>query len=87
MLAGEVGCWVSDGVVVAVTPDGRRAVSASDDHTLCVWDLESGEELAMIVLDGEVLAVAVAPNGTTIVAGDAGGNVYCLEYVEQRMGG
>ncbi len=67
---------------VAVTPDGRRVVSASKDGTLRVWDLESGEELALIVLDGDVTAVAVAPNGTTIVAGDAGGNVYCLEYVE-----
>ena len=27
---------------VAVTPDGRRAVSASDDKTLKVWDLEPG---------------------------------------------
>ena len=87
VLTGHADYWVTDWVLVAVTPDGRRAVSASDDHTLCVWDLESGEELAMIVLDGEVLAVAVAPNGTTIVAGDAGGNVYCLEYVEQRIGG
>ena len=27
---------------VSVTPDGRRAVSASGDKTLRVWDLESG---------------------------------------------
>ena len=30
---------------MAVTPDGRRAVSASDDRTLKVWELESGREL------------------------------------------
>ena len=30
---------------VAVTADGRRAVSASWDHTLKVWDLATGAEL------------------------------------------
>ena len=29
---------------VAVTPDGKRAVSASADQTLKVWDLASGGE-------------------------------------------
>ena len=28
---------------VSVTPDGRRAVSGSNDKTLRVWDLESGQ--------------------------------------------
>ncbi len=30
---------------VAVTPDGQRAVSASSDQTLKVWELASGREL------------------------------------------
>ena len=27
---------------VAITPDGRRAVSGSEDRTLRVWDLQTG---------------------------------------------
>ena len=34
--------WVN---AVAVTPDGRRAVSGSEDRTLRLWDLESGQTL------------------------------------------
>ena len=33
---------------VAVTPDGARAVSASFDKTLRVWDLATGESLASL---------------------------------------
>jgi WD40 repeat protein len=54
---------------VAVTPDGRRAVSASDDRTLKVWELETGRELH--TLEGHafpVKAVAVAPDGRRAVS-------------------
>ena len=54
---------------MAVTADGRRAVSASGDKTLKVWDLESGRELR--TLDGHsgwVHAVAVTPDGRRAVS-------------------
>ena len=54
---------------VAVTPDGRLAVSASNDHTLKVWDLESGRELR--ALEGHsnwVNGVAVTPDGKRAVS-------------------
>ena len=54
---------------VTVTPDGRRAVSASADGTLKVWELESGRELQ--TLQGHtygVNAVAVTPDGRRAVS-------------------
>jgi WD40 repeat protein len=75
-LSGHTG-WVNN---VAVTPDGQRAVSASWDQTLKVWDLASGAMLAEITLDAAIRFVAVAPDGVTLLAGDEGGNLYCLHY-------
>ena len=54
---------------MAVSPDGRRAVSASDDKTLKVWDLETGRELR--TLEGHsdgVTGVAVSPDGRRAVS-------------------
>jgi len=54
---------------VAVTPDGRRAVSASRDHTLRLWDLESGQTLRTLEdHTAYVLAVAVTPDGRRAVS-------------------
>ena len=67
---------------VAVTPDGRRAVSGSDDATLRLWDLESGRELACFTGDGPMPCCAIAPDGVRLVAGDALGRLHLLEFIE-----
>jgi WD40 repeat protein len=57
---------------VAVTPDGRRAVSGSSDQTVCVWDLEAGKCLA--TLEGhadKVWGVAVTADGRRAVSGSS----------------
>jgi WD40 repeat protein len=54
----------------AVTPDGRRVVSASADNTLIVWQLTSGE--AERVLRGHeryVTSVVVTPDGSRVISG------------------
>ena len=33
---------------LAVSEDGRRAISASEDYTLRVWDLETGRTLRIL---------------------------------------
>jgi len=61
---------------VAVTPDGWRAVSGSQDGTvreLARFRGEAGMGMEAIVL---------TPEGLGVVAGDSAGNVYYLRYVD-----
>jgi WD40 repeat protein len=55
---------------VAVSPDGRRIITGSDDNTAKVWDAATGQEL--LTLNGHadsVSAVAVSPDGRRIITG------------------
>jgi WD40 repeat protein len=64
---------------------GRRAVSASEDRTLRVWELESGREL--LTLKGHagwVQAVAVTPDGRRAVSGCADGTLKVWELESGR---
>ncbi|MFA7158472.1 MAG: hypothetical protein WC299_04145, partial [Kiritimatiellia bacterium] len=54
---------------ISVTPDGRRAVLGSDDHTMQVWDLESGACLLTLKGHNEaVKSVSVTADGRRAVA-------------------
>ena len=57
---------------VAVTPDGARIVTGSNDSTARVWDATTGAELLQLRgHTGAVLVVAVTPDGTRIVTASA----------------
>ncbi len=68
--------------------DDYHIVSASTDRTLKIWNLHTGQVLASIGLDGAPQCVAVARQDgrTLVVAGDAGGALYCLELMEPVAG-
>lgn len=72
---------------VAVTPDGRRAVSGSRDETIRVWDLSSDEMAATYEVEHPVRCVALSQGDKEmrIVAGDAGGRVLLLDLEEQMQ--
>ena len=54
---------------LAVTPDGRRVLSASKDGTVRVWDVGSGLQLATLVgHTDEVWSFAVTPYGELAVS-------------------
>jgi WD40 repeat protein len=68
---------------VAVTSDGKQAVSASEDKTLKVWDLDSGAPLATFTSDAASYSGAFI-NDHKLIDGDAGGRVYFLKFEQSK---
>ena len=80
-LKERLGTGVASTVnAVALHPDGRWAVSGSDDKTLKVWDLASGACLAVWNADATVETVMVSTG--LIVAVDSAGNVLLLQLAD-----
>jgi WD40 repeat protein len=54
---------------VAIAPDGKRAISASSDKTLKIWDTDTGIELRTLTgHTGPVRGVAIAPDGNRAIS-------------------
>jgi serine/threonine protein kinase/Tol biopolymer transport system component len=71
---------------VAVTPDGRHAVSGSSDMTLRVWDLASGQEVQGLTgHERPVLSVAVTPDGKYVVSGSSDKTVRVWELATGKQ--
>ena len=65
---------------VAVTSDGRFAVSASEDKTLKVWDLRTGQSLATLEAHAPFNCCAATTGGKTILAGDGTGALHIFDW-------
>ena len=48
---------------VAFSPDGERAVTASNDHSARIWDAVTGKQLAVLAHDGLVRGAMFSPDG------------------------
>jgi WD40 repeat protein len=66
----------------AVTANGRRVISASGDRTLKVWDLET--YACLFTHQGDIAYTAVVTTPAGIVAGDASGAVWLLDWPSSR---
>ena len=67
---------------VAISPNGKWIVSSSWDKTLKVWDLQTGNVVANFIGESELDAVAIAPDGVTIIAGEHSGRLHFLRLEE-----
>ncbi len=48
---------------VALSADGRRAITGSEDLTAVIWDVQTGKRLGVINHEEEVQLVAISPDG------------------------
>src|SRR5262249_61125740 len=65
-----VHLWQHDNEVVhvAFSPDGRRIVTASKDHTARVWDARTGEAVTPPLRHGDAVhKAAFSPDGQRVV--------------------
>jgi WD40 repeat protein len=57
---------------VVISPDGRRALSVSQDRTVRLWDVETGKELGCFDQHTEeIFTVALSPDGRRAVSSSA----------------
>ena len=59
---------------VVITPNGKQVISGSDDKTLKVWNLETGEEIFTLIghrnsQHGSINTLAVTPNSKQVISG------------------
>ncbi|MDB9537380.1 hypothetical protein PN451_16350, partial [Dolichospermum planctonicum CS-1226] len=63
---------------IALTPDGKTVISVSSDHTIKIWDVGTGKEIATFTGESPITCCAVASDGVTIVAGERSGRLHFL---------
>jgi len=71
---------------VSVTPDGRGVVSGSQDHTLRVWDLGTGQCVGVHYAGVPISSVAVSGGEPRVVYGTSGGVVDTMLFANLSVG-
>jgi WD40 repeat protein len=67
---------------VKITPDGKYAVSVSEDRTVKVWNLSTGQSVATFTGELAMRSCVVGRDGRTLAARDSLGRVHFLQLEE-----
>jgi WD40 repeat protein len=63
----------------------KQMVSFSDDHSIQVWDIESGKKLFKWTAEAKVHTAAFSYDGQLVAAGDDKGNIYLWSLVTGEL--
>jgi WD40 repeat protein len=67
---------------VAISPDGRFALSGSEDKTLRLWELSTGR--CIRIMEGhtnDVNSVAISPDGRFALSGSGDNTIRLWEFI------
>lgn len=82
---------------VAITPDGKTAITGGDDATIRVWDLKTGREQKVLLgHTSSIVVLQVSPDGKRVFSGSRDGTVrvwnlatgqliYTFEHPSQKL--
>jgi WD40 repeat protein len=66
----SLGDDLSPVICIALAPDGKKIISAHDDHTLKVWDAVSGSPISCLIgHEDTIRSCAWSPDGRAVVSG------------------
>jgi WD40 repeat protein len=75
------GLTTHDDVVnsVAFSPDGTKIASGSNDRTICVWDVQTGQLILRLIYTYKVTSLVFSPDGKKIVSGNTANTIHLLD--------
>lgn len=68
--------WIIEGI--CITTDGKLIFSVSQDHTVRVWESDTGKCISTFNLDENLTCCALLPDDRTIVVGGESGRIHFL---------